>query len=333
MAIVSVVILNYNGRDYLEKFLPSVIQNSPDAQIIVADNCSTDDSVSLLRSEFPSIQLIELKENNGYAGGYNLALKQVESEYYMLLNSDVEVTSDWLDSMVDFLQQNPSYAAVQPKILDYKHKDYFEYAGASGGFVDRLGYPYCRGRIFDEVEKDLEQYNETTDVFWCSGACLLIRANVFHDLSGFDADFFAHMEEIDLCWRIKNKGFKLACVPESHVYHVGGGTLDKTKPNKTYLNFRNNLIMLAKNLSWEKALFFIPIRMVLDLVAGIKFWKDQSFQHFIAILRAQLHFILSLTKTYKKRKETRRNLLGKNFLLIQYYLMGKKTFKEINNTK
>ncbi|MEP0367170.1 MAG: glycosyltransferase family 2 protein [Cyclobacteriaceae bacterium] len=328
MAKVAVVILNYNGEQYLRDFLPGVIQHSPEAEIVVADNCSSDRSRQLIKNQFASVTLLELTENHGYAGGYNEALKQVDAQYYLLLNSDVEVTAHWLTPLVSYLDSHPEFAAVQPKILDQKNREYFEYAGAAGGYLDYFGYPYCRGRVFDTLEKDTAQYDDVAEVFWCSGACFLIRAKAFHDIGGFDASFFAHMEEIDLCWRLYNSGHKLACNPKSVVYHVGGGTLNKTSPKKTYLNFRNNLIMLAKNEPASKLFYLLPVRFLLDLAAGLKFWKDQSFEHFLAVLKAQIHFVTHAKKrtgTFQQRKGVK--------LLNEYYFKGRKTFREINNTK
>lgn len=333
MRRVAIVILNYNGANYLRQFLPTVIKHSANAQIIVADNCSTDDSIELLISEFPSTRLIRIDKNLGFAGGYNKALTLVDAEYFVLLNSDVEVTRSWLDPMVTFLDQNKSYAAVQPKILDFHKKNLFEYAGAAGGFLDHWGYPYCRGRIFDTLEEDNGQYDTINNVFWCSGACLFIRSEDFHYVGGFDDDFFAHMEEIDLCWRLKNQGRQLACTPDSIIYHVGGGTLNKTSPFKTYLNFRNNLSMLLKNLSWLNVITIIPIRMILDLVAGMMLWKNLSFSHLKAIFRAHADFIKRIPKNIKKREATKLRVGRERNILFLYYLRKKRTFSTLNNTK
>lgn len=334
MTKVAVVILNYNGKKYLEEFLPSVIKHSPKAKIIVADNCSTDHSIEFLNSNFPNVETIQLDSNTGYAGGYNSALQRVEAEYYLLLNSDVEVTDGWLEPLVSYLDNHSAYAAVQPKILDYNQRQFFEYAGAAGGFMDKLGYPYCRGRILDTLEKDEGQYDSSKDVFWCSGACFLIRSRDFKEAGGFDPDFFAHMEEIDLCWRMLNADRKLACVPSSSVFHVGGGTLSKYNPNKTYLNFRNNLMMLAKNLPLTRLIVILPIRLVLDIVAGIKLWQEHSWGHFTAVLKAQIDFFISLKKSRKKTISKRDlKIRGRHYLIFEYFLLGKKTFNKINNTK
>ena len=333
MPKVAIVILNYNGADFLRQFLPTVITYSSKALVIVADNCSTDDSIALLNSEFSSTSVIKIDKNLGFAGGYNEALSHVTAEYFVLLNSDVEVTQNWLDPMINFLDENKGYAAVQPKILDFYKKNFFEYAGASGGFLDKWGYPYCRGRILDTIEQDTQQYDSITDVFWCSGACLFIRSEDFHSVGGFDADFFAHMEEIDLCWRLKNQARQFACIPQSVVYHVGGGTLNKTSPFKTYLNFRNNLSMLMKNLSWVGVITIIPVRIILDLAAGVKFWKDQSFTHFTSIIQAQIDFIKLIPVNLKKRKVIKTAIKMNRLILFSYYLRKKTTYSEINNTK
>jgi len=336
MAKAAVVILNYNGRQFLEKFLPDVIRHSPDSEVYVADNKSTDDSVKFLVEHFPEINLILLETNNGYAAGYNLALKQIEAEYYILLNSDIEVTGNWILPITDFMDRHPEVAACQPKILDYKNKEYFEYAGAAGGYLDYLGYPYCRGRIFDTLEKDHGQYDTNQQVFWATGACMFIRSEVFHLLGGFDESFFAHMEEIDLCWRINMYGKEVYCIPESKVYHVGGGTLSKTNPQKTYLNFRNNLTMLYKNSTHISLYWKLPLKIILDILAAFKLCKDNSFDHFTAVIKAYLYFIKKIPENNIKRdklKKLRKNhpvlSLTKALTPIQYYLLGKKHFSDL----
>lgn len=328
MAKTAVVILNYNGRNFLEKFLPSVISNSKEAEVIVADNASTDDSIDYLKSGFPETRLIILDKNYGFAGGYNEALKLIEAEYFLLLNSDVEVTPNWLSPLVSFLDNNPDYAACQPKIKDQNHKALFEYAGACGGFLDFLGYPYCRGRIFNNVEIDSGQYNDPIDIFWSSGACMLIRSKVFFEAGGFDQDFFAHMEEIDLCWRIHSLGYKIKAIPASTVYHVGGGTLSKASPFKTYLNFRNGLYLLIKNLPKSKLLIKLPVRIFLDWVAGLKFLMEGTPLHGLAIIKAHFSVLFSFSKTIRKRKlisPTPRSKL----LIFEYYLKRKRKFNEL----
>jgi hypothetical protein len=269
---VSVVILNYNGKNWLEQFLPNVIANTtyPNAEIIIADNASTDDSLAFLKTNFPNLRIVINKKNTGYAGGYNEALLQIESDYYVLLNSDVEVTPNWIEHVMHFMLQDKLMVACQPKILSYHEKDTFEYAGAAGGFLDKYGYPFCRGRIFDTCEKDTGQYNKNDEILWASGACLFIHAKTFHAVGGLDADFFAHMEEIDLCWRLNNLGYKVGYCANSSVYHVGGGTLHKSNPKKTFLNFRNNRILLHKNLSKDELKSIENRRNVLDGIALFK---------------------------------------------------------------
>ncbi|MFN8238357.1 MAG: glycosyltransferase family 2 protein [Chitinophagales bacterium] len=275
---ISVVILNYNGKGWLEKFLPNVIEHStyPNAEIIVADNASTDDSMAFMASHHLAIRVIQNQQNNGYAGGYNKALKQIKSDYYVLLNSDVEVTPGWIENVMDFMLKDPLMAACQPKILSYSDKSYFEYAGAAGGFIDKYGYPFCRGRIFDTNERDEGQYNQSCEIFWASGACLFVRADLYHSTGGLDEDFFAHMEEIDLCWRLKNLGYKIGYCAESVVYHVGGGTLHKSNPRKTFLNFLNNRSLLHKNLSKQSLQSISIIRNLLDWIAWLKILLKDS---------------------------------------------------------
>lgn len=303
MSSIAVVILNFNGRNYLETFLPTLIQCSEGTNIVVADNASTDDSVEWMNENHPEISLIILDQNYGFAAGYNEALKQVSATYYLLINSDVEVTPHWWQPLVTFLEDNPGYAACQPKINAYHQKDHFEYAGAAGGFVDSLGYPFCRGRIFDVIERDLGQYDQLTDIFWSTGACMIIRANLFHQFGGFDPDFFAHMEEVDLCWRLKNAKWSIACVPESHVFHVGGGTLDKSNPRKTYLNFRNSLAVITKNLPWYTLWWKLPLRIGLDLLAAVVFWKTNSFDHCKAVIAGISDFLKTFPRHLSKRKK------------------------------
>jgi GT2 family glycosyltransferase len=299
---VAVVILNWNGKSFLEKFLPNVIKFSSSAQIIVADNNSTDDSVEFLKIHFPQVKTIINNVNEGFAKGYNTALRQVDAHYYVLLNSDVEVSDNWLEPIVALMDSNKQIAACQPKILDYHHKNKFEYAGASGGFIDIYGYPFCRGRIFNTLEEDKGQYNNAIEVFWASGACLFLRAEAFWKVGGFDDDYFAHMEEIDLCWRMKNSGYEIYVEPQSIVYHVGGGTLNKISPRKTFLNFRNNLITLTKNAPAQFLFFKIIYRMILDAVAAIKFLCEGKGSHFIAIIKAHFSFYTYLPSNISKRK-------------------------------
>ncbi|MEA5428105.1 glycosyltransferase family 2 protein [Arcicella lustrica] len=303
---IAVVILNYNGQKHLADFLPSVIQYSSDATIYVADNASTDCSLELLKTGFPSVKIIELKENHGFAQGYNEALEFVEAEYYVLLNSDVEVTPNWIEPVIELMNNDKTIAACQPKIKAFHQKSHFEYAGAAGGFIDHLGYPFCRGRIFQEIEQDLKQYDDNHEVFWATGACMFVRAEVFHQVGGFDGDFFAHMEEIDLCWRIHHAGYKVYACGSSEVYHVGGGTLHKSNPYKTFLNFRNGLAMLYKNHPDKGFSLAIFTRLILDGVAGIKFLLFDSWEDCWAVARAHFDFYAHFLSWYKKRKQIQR---------------------------
>ncbi|MEN9876597.1 MAG: hypothetical protein RLZZ529_1594 [Bacteroidota bacterium] len=298
---VAVVILNWNGKQLLEQFLPSVVQYSKEATVYVADNASTDDSVAFVKDQFPKVSIVVNPANTGYAGGYNDALQHIEADVYALVNSDIEVTENWLQPIIKVFQNEPTTAIIQPKILDYKNKDYFEYAGAAGGFIDQYGYPFCRGRIFNTLEKDLGQYDSNQEIFWASGACFFIRSNVYKELKGFDTSFFAHQEEIDLCWRAINKGHTIKYLFESKVFHVGGATLQQGNPKKTELNFRNSLLMLTKNLP-KKVLFRVLfIRMVLDGIAGIKFLLEGQPKHLVAVLKAHFSFYQRFAINYNKR--------------------------------
>lgn len=298
---IAVVILNWNGKSFLEEFLPTVIKHSEDATIYIADNFSTDNSVKFLELNFPQVHIIKNNANSGFAKGYNDALKHIEADYFILLNSDVEVTFNWIKPIIALMDSDKTIAACQPKILDFKNKLYFEYAGAAGGFIDKYGYPFCRGRIFNELEKDNHQYDDAVEVFWATGACMFVRASAFWEVDGFDEDYFAHMEEIDVCWRMKNVGYRIYVEPKSLVFHVGGGTLNKNNPKKTFLNFRNNLTTLVKN-SNSKFLFFKLIyRMLLDAVAAYKFLFEGNGKHFFVVIKAHLNFYTMLPSTLKKR--------------------------------
>ncbi len=304
MIKVAVVILNWNGKSFLQKFLPSVLQNIPEyAELFVADNNSSDDSIEFLKHNYPQVKLVINHQNGGYAKGYNDALKQIEAEYYVLLNSDIEVGSNWIEPIVDLMDNDHQIAACQPKILAYDNKQEFEYAGAGGGYIDKYGYPFCRGRIFQEIELDKNQYDEAVEVFWASGACMFVRADKYHELGGLDDDFFAHMEEIDFCWRAKNAGYKIYYQGTSVVYHVGGGTLHKSNPRKTFLNFRNNFFLLYKNLPSNRLVPIFFWRLVLDGVAGVKFLLDGSFKDSIAVLKAHFAFYRAIPKLKSKRKK------------------------------
>jgi GT2 family glycosyltransferase len=324
---IAVVILNWNGKKLLEQFLPSVVQNSPEATVYLADNASTDDSISFVTKHFPAIQIIKNEYNFGYAQGYNEALKQVDADIFTLVNSDVEVTQNWLQPILETFKNEPNTAIVQPKILDYKRKDYFEYAGAGGGFIDKYGYPFCRGRVFETIEKDLGQYNDTCNIFWASGACFFIRSSVYKELNGFDGDFFAHQEEIDLCWRAINNKYSVKYNGLSSIYHVGGATLNEENPKKTFLNFRNSLFMLTKNLPKEELFRIIFIRMLLDGIAGVRFLFQGKFAHFFAVLKAHFHYYHSINRNLKKRAEFQvSSYFNKNSIVFDNYIKKRHNF-------
>ena len=333
MKKTALVILNYNGVKFLKKFLPLVIEHSSDdAEIWVADNCSTDGSVELLKDQFADVRLIHNQSNGGYATGYNVALRQIQADYYILLNSDIEVTANWIKPIIEFMDSDSVIGACQPKIRSYSEKEKFEYAGASGGFIDKYGYPFCRGRIFQSLEVDKGQYNDSTEVFWATGACMFIRSDVFHELGGFDDDFFAHMEEIDLCWRMKSIGKKVMVCPSSMVYHVGGGTLPVGSARKTYLNFRNNFVLLYKNLPANMLFPVLVSRLFLDGLAGIKFLLQGGFSDFLAVIRAHFYFYGNWSNIHKKRKKTIRNKVSKVYngnIAIDHYFYKKKNFTDL----
>lgn len=330
---LALVILNWNGQQLLEKFLPSIIHYSSikDVEIYVADNASTDNSIDFVKKEFPQIKIIQNKQNGGYAKGYNDALKHVKADVFGLINSDIEVTENWLTPIISIFKQESNTAIVQPKILDFKNKQYFEYAGAGGGFIDKFGYPYCRGRIFQEIEIDFSQYNDTTDILWASGACFFIKSDVFNELNGFDEDYFAHQEEIDLCWRTINKGYAIKYVGTSKVYHVGGATLKEESPRKSFLNFRNSLFSLVKNLPSSQLIPIIFIRLVLDGVAGVKFLTELRPKHTFAIIRAHFSFYYYLTKMLKKRKVVtqKKNYYSISSIVWNHYVLNKKEYKDL----
>jgi len=305
---VAVVILNWNGKSFLEKFLPSVVSNSEGAELWVIDNASTDDSVSFLEQSYPQIKIVRNKINGGFAKGYNDGLASICADIYVLLNSDIEVTPGWLEPVCELLDKNPEIAACQPKIRSYARRDYFEHAGAAGGFMDKHGYTFCRGRIFAETEKDLGTYDDSCEIFWSTGACMFIKAEDFHRQKGFDEDFFAHMEEIDLCWRLKNEGKKIWYCSDSVVYHVGGGTLDYKSPRKTFLNFRNNLYTITKNYRSGMLSFHIYNRLMLDGVAAVKFLFALQFRHIWAVIKAHYNYFWKLPSMLKKRKQLGSNL-------------------------
>ncbi|WP_335965405.1 glycosyltransferase family 2 protein [Galbibacter sp. PAP.153] len=331
---IAVVILNWNGKALLKKFLPSVIQYSPNATIYVADNASEDGSVAFIKEEFPNVAIIQNKTNGGFAKGYNDALKHVEEDILCLLNSDIEVTPNWLSPIEETFKSNNDIAIVQPKILDYKNKEYFEYAGAAGGFLDRLGYPFCRGRIFQTLEKDHAQYNDIKEIFWATGACMFIKKEVFNTLGGFDEDYFAHQEEIDLCWRAQNRNYKIVYVGVSKVYHVGGATLNNMNPKKTFLNFRNSLFSITKNLPKRKVFPLIVARLFLDGIAGIRFLFQLKLLHLLAIIKAHFSYYYYFVRIFKKRGHINKDI--KYFectsVVISYFLKQKRYYREITNS-
>lgn len=326
---IAIVILNWNGQKLLEQFLPSIIEYSKEATIYIADNASTDNSISFVKEKFPSISIIENKGNYGYAKGYNEALHFVEEDIYALVNSDIEVTENWLQPILSLFDNEAQTAIVQPKILDFKSKTHFEYAGAGGGFIDKYGYPFCRGRLFDTIEKDLGQYDDTTNIFWASGACFFIRKEVYHELNGFDADFFAHQEEIDLCWRAFNKGYIAKYCGQSVVYHVGGATLKVENPKKTFLNFRNSLWMLLKNLPTHQLFFTIAVRMALDGLAGLRFLSQGKIIHLIAILKAHFYFYRFIFRFLAKREAVQlKNYYKIKSIVYRYFIKNGKVFAQ-----
>ncbi|MBP6372222.1 MAG: glycosyltransferase family 2 protein [Ferruginibacter sp.] len=332
---VAIVILNWNGKAYLEKFLPIVLKSSYENKtVIVADNASTDDSVLFLRNHYPGVRLIENAANEGFASGYNKALQQVNSEYCILLNSDVEVTEQWIEPVIAIMEANKKIAACQPKILSFKQKKYFEYAGAAGGWIDGMGYPFSRGRVFDCCETDNGQYNNASPCFWATGTAMFVRTEVFKQLAGFDESFFAHQEEIDLCWRMQLAGYAVFVQPASVVYHIGGGTLPSGNSRKVYLNYRNNLVMLYKNLPVSEKIWKIPVRLVLDGIAACRELVSADAGYFMAVIKAHMYFYGWLIGKKKKNKFTPKRLTGlhgvyKGLLIWEYFIKKKKAFAEI----
>jgi len=332
---VAVVILNWNGKKFLEQFLPYLVKSTySNMSVIVADNDSTDDSISFLSQHYPQIRIIHNHGNLGYTGGYNESLKHVKSDYYILLNSDVEVEPGWIEPMVELLERDLSIGACQPKILGYADKHLFEYAGAAGGWLDEFGYPFCRGRIFDVCEEDKGQYNDNQPIFWASGAALFIRSAVFHEMKGFEPFFFAHMEEIDLCWRMQLAGYKIFCCPKSVIFHVGGGTLPKGNPRKVFLNFRNNLVMISKNMPMKQKIWKIPFRIVLDSVSA---WKNiflGEHSYFVAVAMAHMAYVKWLfvgksKSVFPIKRNKKLSGLYHGNIAWDYFVKGKKGFREI----
>jgi len=339
LAKVSVVIINYNGLKYLEQFLPAILSSTYSRmELIVVDNASTDDSLTFLRARYPTVRIIEMSRNHGYAGGYNEALKQVSSDYYVLLNTDVEVTPGWIEPVVELMEKDRKIGACQPKILSYYQRDHFEYAGAAGGWMDCYGYPFARGRIFDFCEADLGQYNDVSKIFWASGAALFVRAELFHEAGGLDTYFFAHMEEIDFCWRLQLLGYSIYVVPASVVFHVGGGTLPKGNERKVFLNFRNNMIMLAKNLPKRQSCWKIPVRVVLDFVSAYKSLFAGQWVYFFAVAEAHLAFFKWLffkqrQSVFPVRRKARLTGWYPHSVAWKHFVEGKETFDEIVGDK
>ncbi len=333
---IAVVILNWNGKLFLEKFLQNVVINSAPHRVILADNASTDNSVDFVRSNFPDVEIIVNNENGGFARGYNEALKHVDANYYVLLNSDVEVSPNWLEPLIEVMSDS-SVAGCQPKIKSHLNRTVFEHAGAAGGYLDKDFFPFCRGRIFDFIEEDTGQYNDTTEVFWATGACMMIRADLYHKVNGLDEDFFAHMEEIDLCWRLKKLGYKFMAVGKSEVFHVGGGTLDYLSPRKTFLNFRNSLFMITKNYDGWRTVK-LTWRLYLDGLAGMRFLIRGDFKHVGAVFNSHVEFYRYLGKMKRKRKafysthELKPNTFGiyKKSILKKYFFEGVKKFNNLN---
>lgn len=328
---IAVVILNWNGKELLEQFLPSVVKHSAEATVYLADNASTDASVSFVEAQFPSVKIIQNSVNGGYAKGYNDALSKLSEDLFVLLNNDVEVTQKWLQPLIAGFENDKDLVAGQPKILDYSNPSYFEYAGAGGGFIDSLGYPFCRGRIFNTIEKDHGQFDDTTDIFWATGACLFVRSKSFREIEGFDEDLFAHQEEIDLCWRLQKNGGKVKYIGQSKVYHLGGGTLHASNPKKTFYNFRNTLLVLLKNVSGPKVYFLIFIRLLLDGLAGIYFIFQGKPQHFSAILKAHFSFYALFFKFLRKRKKGAYSLDYSKIksVIWSYFIAKNRTFNSL----
>lgn len=336
---VAVVILNWNGKHFLESFLPSVVEHSTPHEVVVADNNSTDDSIAFVRSNYPAVRIVQNKVNGGYAKGYNDALAQIEADFFVLLNSDVEVSANWIDPVIAMMAADPIIAAAQPKILSEKKRSFFEYAGAAGGYIDKDGFPFCAGRIFDQFEEDNGQYNDSREIFWASGACLFIRAELYKTVGGLDETFFAHMEEIDLCWRLKNMGNKIMYCPNAAVYHVGGGTLAQLNPAKTRYNFRNNLFLLTKNYRSSSLWLKLLKRLALDGVAAVKFLLELKFNHTWAVLVAHWQFYAHCGEMLKKRRLLSKDVknpnthgMYQNSLLVEFFLRRKTTFQELDGS-
>lgn len=328
----AIVILNWNGKKLLEQFLPSIVNFSSElAEIYVADNASTDSSIGFIKEYYPEVHIVKNTTNDGYAKGYNDALKNIDADIYCLINSDIEVTENWIPPILDVFNKEKNTAIIQPKILDFKARDTFEYAGAGGGFVDLYGYPYCRGRVFNHLEQDNKQFDDVAEIFWASGACFFIRSKVYHELQGFDEDYFAHQEEVDLCWRAQNEGFDVKYVGGATVYHVGGATLQETNPQKTFLNFRNSLLNIIKNVPKQWFLFVVFLRLILDGVAGIKFLLELRPIHTWAIIKAHVSVYVNFYKFLKKRKKLQKKYEYNlhTSIVWQYFVLRRKKFQNL----
>ena len=329
---IAVVILNWNGLNLLKTYLPSVVKYSKQAQIYVVDNASTDTSIAYVKSNFPDVKCIQNAVNTGYAGGYNTGLKYVDEDIFILLNNDVEVTKEWLEPIKNIFETRQNIAVIQPKILDARQPSHFEYAGAAGGFIDYFAYPYCRGRIFSSIEKDIGQYDKDAEIFWASGACMAVRKNIFREVGGFDETYFAHQEEIDLCWRIFNRGLQIWFCHQSVIYHLGGATLDNISPQKTFLNFRNSLFNILKNTTFPKSLFILVIRLILDGLACLRFLFSGQWKQIFAVLRAHFSFYRHCKAIFRKRQKNiikHKNYYKTNSIIYQYFILGHKRFRKM----
>jgi GT2 family glycosyltransferase len=341
--MLAIVILNFNGKNFLQQFLPVLLEHSRrhTTDVYIADNASTDDSLDFVETHFPTVKTIRLARNFGFAEGYNQALKDIRADYYLLLNSDVEVSEGWLQPMIDLLNSNERIAAVQPKIRSWHDRHLLEHAGGAGGFMDALGYPLCKGRIVGALEPDNGQYDTVSECFWATGACMLVRAHLFHELGGFDGDYFAHMEEIDWCWRAKRAGYQIMVQPACTVYHVGGGTLPTSNPRKTYLNFHNSLVTILKNEPLTKCLWNIPLRLILDGVAGVKFLFEGNFMNIVMIIKAHWVFFGTISKVWHKRRRYTRLIVQHKIaerndfgvlptsIVFDHFIKGKTTFQDL----
>jgi GT2 family glycosyltransferase len=342
MINIAVVILNWNGINFLKKFLPTLIKYSSleGVKIFIADNGSQDDSVSFTKKNYPEINIIQFDKNYGFAEGYNKALYQIEAKYFVILNSDVEVTENWISPLIELMENDDNIAACMPKIKSYSNNNFFEYAGAAGGFIDKFGYPFCRGRILSNIEEDKGQYDDTKEIFWATGACMFVRANLYKRAGGFDGFFFAHMEEIDLCWRLKNMGYKIMYSPKSTIYHVGGGTLPNNNPHKLFLNYRNNLILLYKNLPSNKLFIILFLRLILDCFSATIYLLNFQFRYFFSVVKAHFSFLSSLTKYRAKRlellkfgKKFKHNEILNHSIVFDFFFKKMKKFSQLKLNK